>query len=186
MHLLEQLAQREESPDLGLVQPEPGEGVAGRGGGRLHESVAALRPIPRDRCVQAVAEILEIALEGGARDLELFEKRLDGDEPALAEQRIDPVEALGPVHTRPSSSRSRHPPIATGSPTWYRGTVRRSEPPAPVWFEGAFTPGRTFPGNAPRERAAARGASGTVDPQVEPEPSHRFRARHVDSRPEPP
>ena len=105
VHLLEQLAQREEGPDLGLVQPEPGERITGRTRRRFHESIAAAPPIPCDRRVQPIAEILEIALEGGARDFELFEKGLDRDDPPLPQQGIDPVEAFRPVHSSAPSIR---------------------------------------------------------------------------------
>ena len=106
VHLLEQLPEREESPDLGLVEPEPGEGVAGGGvrrGRRRREPVAARRPIPLDGRVQPVPEVLEVALEGGARDLELLEKRRERDDPPLAQQGVDAVEAFGPVHSTASS-----------------------------------------------------------------------------------
>ena len=111
VHLLEQLAEREEGPDLGLVQPQPGKGVARRGRGRLLEAVPARLPIPCDRGVQPVAEILEVALEGGARDFELLEKGLDRDHPPLAQQGIDPVEAFGPVHSPASSNLPRLVPL---------------------------------------------------------------------------
>ena len=110
VHLLEQLAEREEGPDLGLVEPEPGEGIAGGGRRRRRQPVAASPPVPLDRRVQPVAEILEVAPEGGARDLELLQKGLDRDDPPLAQQSVDAVEAFGPVH--PSAPPRPGPSVA--------------------------------------------------------------------------
>ena len=134
VHLLEQLTEREEGPELGLVQPQPGEGVARRGRGRLREPVPARLPIPCDRGVQPVAEILEVALERGARDFELLEKRLDRDHPPLAQQGIDPVEAFGPVHSPASSNLPRLIPLVRST----RLPLRRSA--APDTWDGPGPP----------------------------------------------
>ena len=134
VHLLEQLPEREEGPDLRLVQPQPGEGVAGRGRGVVGEPVAALSPVPLDRRVQPVAQVLEVALEGGARDLELFEKSLDRDDPSLTQQGIDPVEAFGPVHSPPPVDSPLQPPDVIPAARNYGSLAaphvdRRREPP---------------------------------------------------------
>ena len=66
-----------------------------------------------DRRVEAIAHVLEIALERRERDLELVEENVARDDAALVQQLVDPVEALRSIHAQcalsPSAySRSQH------------------------------------------------------------------------------
>ena len=62
------------------------------------EPVAVRRLVPLDRRLEAVAQVFEVALEGGGRNLELFEKDLARHTAPLAQQALDCVEPLGALH----------------------------------------------------------------------------------------
>src|SRR5688572_33013359 len=60
--------------------------------------VAARLAVPVDRCIHAIAQIFQIALEGGRRDGQFREELLARHGLALLEQPEDAVKAFGAVH----------------------------------------------------------------------------------------
>ena len=76
------------------------------------ELVAAAIGVPDDRRVEALAHVLEVALERGGRDLQRVEELLARDQLAFVQQPVDQVEALASIHGKfrwqyPRSGRPR-------------------------------------------------------------------------------
>ena len=67
------------------------------------EAVGFLVAVVHDRRVHAIPQVLEVALEGRARDAEFFQEVLRADEVAAPQQVLDLVEAFGPFHQSPPS-----------------------------------------------------------------------------------
>ena len=94
----QEVLHRQERADLLRAEPEARQLVARRPGRGLHEAVAALLPVPLDRCVHAIAHVLEVALERGARHAQLAEQVREPHRAPGLEQALDLVEAFGAVH----------------------------------------------------------------------------------------
>ena len=84
----EQVLHGQQRADLLRAEPEARELVARRPRRGFHEAVAALLPVPLDRRVHAIAHVLEVALERGARHAQ------------LAEQVREPAPCPGPASRR--------------------------------------------------------------------------------------
>ena len=91
----EQVVDLEQRIDLGRTEPDAGQ----LGLFRLRvEHVSALLARPDDRHVQAVAQVLDVALERGVRDLEVFLDLAPRQRALFDEALPDAVEALGAIH----------------------------------------------------------------------------------------
>ena len=73
----------------------------------LVQAITTRLPVPDDRHAHPVAQVFQVALESRARDFELIEKLVAPDHPALFQQAVNLVEALGTIHRRLSSFRGR-------------------------------------------------------------------------------
>jgi hypothetical protein len=62
------------------------------------EAVAAGVPVPDDGCIEPVAHVFEVALQGGARDFQRGHEVDEGHELAVVDHLVDLVEALSTVH----------------------------------------------------------------------------------------
>ena len=103
MNVREKLAHGQQRLDLGRTEPQTGQCVAGPAPPpirmrRALQAVPAPAPIPHDGRVQSIAKIFEVALEGRARDAELFEKNLRRHHAAFAQQGIDTIETFRSIH----------------------------------------------------------------------------------------
>lgn len=98
LQLGKQLLRRQERIEFACREPQPRQFIsraAGRIGG---EAVAARFPVPDDGGMEPVAQVFEVALEGGARNRQRFEEYLQRHHAPLVEKLVDLVEALGAVH----------------------------------------------------------------------------------------
>ena len=100
VELLDELVHRQQRVDLALAEPHARQLVLRlRSVAGLHvELVAVGEAVVDDRRAHAVAQVLEVALQGGTRHLQLVHQRCEADAAAGADQHLDLVEALGPVH----------------------------------------------------------------------------------------
>src|SRR3989344_636184 len=92
----------EEGVDFRAVEPQPGQLVPWMLVIRIVKPVAALLPVPRDRRVEPLAQVFDIALEGGDRDAEFVQEILDRYHVPVTQHPLDFVEAFGAVHPSPS------------------------------------------------------------------------------------
>ena len=96
LDFLEQRLHHEQGIGFAGVKPEAGQLllVAGAAG----VAVTAFVAVPLDGCVEAAAHVLQVALEGGQRHLQLAQHAVDGHDFAALQQAVYPVKTLGPVH----------------------------------------------------------------------------------------
>ena len=100
IELDEQLAHGEQRMRLVGREPEPGQLVARPGAARA-EAVTARRTVVLDRRIEAIAHVVEIALERRARNLEGALQIGERHRRTLLEQPVDPIETLEPLHAVP-------------------------------------------------------------------------------------
>ncbi len=81
----------------GEPQPRQRELAAGLGGKRL-EAIPAGVAVEDDRGVEAVAQVLEIALQRGPRNFAGLLQLPESDQAAVLQQLLDLVKALGTIH----------------------------------------------------------------------------------------
>ncbi len=93
---------------FGLRKPKPGQREARSGRRLLVIAVAARVGVVDDRRVEAVAHVLDIALERRMRNLELVEESVTRYDAALVEKLVDAVEALRTIHVQSASSASAY------------------------------------------------------------------------------
>src|SRR5688572_25242970 len=101
LQALDQVLQRQERLRLRGAEPEAGELVRMALDGFLRlEAITVLLAVPDDGRVKTIAQVLEVALEGGERHIQLLEESRDRHypRPARLEELVDLVEALGTVH----------------------------------------------------------------------------------------
>jgi hypothetical protein len=94
----QQVLHGDQGVDLRSVEPQPGQFVLATAALRLGVAVAAGLAVPDDRRVQPVAQVFQVALDRGPGHLQLLQEVAESHQPALAEQLVDLVEALGAVH----------------------------------------------------------------------------------------
>ncbi len=85
--------------DFRGVEPQARQLVlAARARGAVLEAVTARLAVPDQRAVEAVAQVLDVALERGGRDFQDFEQLGEAHQLALADELVDLVEAFGAIH----------------------------------------------------------------------------------------
>src|SRR3989344_6089273 len=92
----------EEGVDFRAVEPQPGQLVPWMLGIRIVEPVTVLLPVPWDRRVEPLAQIFDVALEGGLGDAEFIQEIPDRHHVSVAQHPLDFEEAFGAVHPSPS------------------------------------------------------------------------------------
>ena len=123
--------------DLALAEPQPRQLVAGRArAGPGGEAIEVVGAVVDDRRVHPVAQVLQVALERGARHLELLGERLEAHAAAVADQQLDLVEAFGAVHARRACL-----PCAAHSCTPGRGSPDQAHPVSLYGVDTGLMPG---------------------------------------------
>jgi hypothetical protein len=97
VQLAQQLVRHQQRVQLPLAEPHPRQ-LALLAAGLGDYSIAVREPVVLDRCAELVAQVLQVALQGGRRDLELLEQRLEVHMPAVADEHLDLVDAGGLGH----------------------------------------------------------------------------------------
>src|SRR5205814_2352065 len=100
LEAFEQVLHREQRLRLARAEPKSGQLVLRRRRIGLLETVAALVAVPGDGRVVAAAHVLDVALEGGERDLQLAQEVAHRNDAALPDQVVDLVEPLAAIHAR--------------------------------------------------------------------------------------
>ena len=98
----EQVLHGEQGVDFRGVEPQAGqfELAAGRAVAFI-VAVAAGVAVPGDGRVEAIAQVFEVALDGGGRDFQRFDEDLKRDDAAFGDELVDFVEAFGAIHGIP-------------------------------------------------------------------------------------
>ena len=94
----DQAVHGEQCTQLVGAEPEPGQLPERAVGHLVIEAVGFLVAVEGDRRVEAVAQVFEVALEGGARDLERVQELLGADVAPRLQQLLDAVEAFQAFH----------------------------------------------------------------------------------------
>ena len=97
LQVVQHRVHRQQRVDFRRVEPQTGQRVL-RPLARGDEFVAAAIGVPDDRRVEALAHVLEVALERGGRYLQRVEECLARDQLALVQQPVDQVEPLASIH----------------------------------------------------------------------------------------
>jgi len=97
LQIREQLQRCQQRVDFRCVEPQAGQLVAGTRA-RPAEAVAVQPAVVLDRRVEAVAHVVEVALERGARDVERLPQSRERDQLAVLQELVDLEEALEAFH----------------------------------------------------------------------------------------
>ena len=98
--------------DLGLAEPHTGQLVVDLARIALVglQAVASVEVVVHDRRVHAVAQVQQVTLERGVRDLDLLEHGAHADAAAGADHHLDLVEPFSTIHAVSPRSGSLHAP----------------------------------------------------------------------------
>jgi len=101
--ICQQLLEREQGMDFRRTEPETGQFVSRCPGIGCIVAVTPQRPIPDNRCMETVPQVLEVALYRGLRCPQRLDQRAHRHAAPLAQQLIDFIKAFGAVHSTPGS-----------------------------------------------------------------------------------
>ena len=96
--VFEEVMEGEKGVKFVAVKPESREFVARRVRLRIAETIAAPGLVVDDRCILPVAQKFEVAVEGGARNLQFAQERADRHDSARAQHPFNPENPLGLTH----------------------------------------------------------------------------------------
>jgi len=100
--LEEEMMEGEQGVNFGTVEPQTGQFMPWVFLVGIVEPVTVFLPVPRNRRVEPLAQVFDIALEGGDRDAEFVQEILDRYHVPVTQHPLDFVEAFGAVHPFPS------------------------------------------------------------------------------------
>lgn len=104
----EQMLHGQQGMDFLGGEPQAGQFVLRSDRERLAVDITARFTVPNDGCVEAIAQVFQIALQRRPRDFQSLLQSFEGGDLGRSQHHVDQVKAFGPIHVFLSKVRCAH------------------------------------------------------------------------------